>query len=419
MAPFDVMTLFGKAGGYFVFFLIGIGFGAVLEMSGFGDSRKLAAQFYFKEMRVLKVMFTAIVVAMVLIFLSSSLGLLDFRAVWINPTYIPSQIVGGLIMGVGFIIGGFCPGTSLVSASTLKLDGVLFIAGVFLGVGLFGETVEYFQHFYESGEKERFILSEFFGMSIGVTVTLIVLFALTAFYWAEIGEKIFGENISWEKIQFIPKNTKYIAASILLFSIAASAAFIGQPDAEKKWKSVASKNESFLSKREVYIHPGELRELMHNRQIYLKLLDVRPEKDFNLFHLRDAERVEMDQLIDTKFADEIIRSGSNTVSVLISNSEKDSTHGWKLLKANGVLNVYILEGGINKWLEVFPLPETVAEKASEQREEETLKFTFCKTVGEELISSIPEIPHEKDSEKLEYAKKVKLQKKKAAMGGCG
>ncbi len=419
MAPFDVMTLFGKAGGYFVFFLIGIGFGAVLEMSGFGDSRKLAAQFYFKEMRVLKVMFTAIVVAMVLIFLSSSIGLLDFRSVWINPTYIPSQIAGGLIMGVGFIVGGFCPGTSLVSASTLKLDGLVFFIGVFLGVGFFGETVGYFQHFYESGEKERFLLSDLFGTSIGFTVTLIVLFALTAFYWAEVGEKIFGENIPWKKIQLIPKNTKYIAASILLFSVAASAAFIGQPDAEKKWKYTASKNEPFLSKREVYVHPGELRELMHNRQIYLRLLDVRPEKDFNLFHLRDAERVEIEELKNTKFADEISKGGSNTVAVLISNTERDSTHGWKLLKANGVLNVYILEGGINRWLEVFPLPETVAEKSTEQKEEEMLKFTFCKTVGEELISSIPEISHEKDSEKLEYTKKVKLQKKKSAMGGCG
>jgi hypothetical protein len=66
-----------------------------------------------------------------------------------------------------------------------------------------------------------------------------------------------------------------------------------------------------------------------------------------------------------------------------------------------------------------PQPETVAEKSAEQKEEEMLKFTFCKTVGEELISSIPEIPHEKESEKMEYTKKVKLQKKKAAMGGCG
>ena len=118
-----------------------MGFGAILEMAGFGDSRKLAAQFYFKDMTVLKVMFTGIVVAAVLIFLSSSLGLLDYDRLWVNPTYLYPGIVGGLIMGVGFIVGGFCPGTSLVAASTLKLDGIFFVLGGLFGVWAFGESV--------------------------------------------------------------------------------------------------------------------------------------------------------------------------------------------------------------------------------------------------------------------------------------
>ena len=92
---------------YVVFGLIGFAFGYVLEMSGFGNSRKLAAQFYFKELTVLKVMFGAIVVAMVLLFGAVGLGLLDFGQVWVNPTYLASGVVGGLIMGVGFIVGGY------------------------------------------------------------------------------------------------------------------------------------------------------------------------------------------------------------------------------------------------------------------------------------------------------------------------
>jgi len=102
---------------YVLFAVIGFAFGYTLEMSGFGDSRKLAAQFYFTEMTVLKVMFTAITVAMVLLFGAVGLGILDFSQVWVNPTYLASGILGGLIMGVGFIVGGFCPTTSLASAS--------------------------------------------------------------------------------------------------------------------------------------------------------------------------------------------------------------------------------------------------------------------------------------------------------------
>ena len=103
---------------YVLFGLIGFAFGFTLEMSGFGNSRKLAAQFYFTEMTVLKVMFTAIVTAMILIFGAVGLGILNFSQVWVNPTYLASGILGGLIMGVGFIVGGFCPTTSLAAAST-------------------------------------------------------------------------------------------------------------------------------------------------------------------------------------------------------------------------------------------------------------------------------------------------------------
>lgn len=109
MTPFPLLLteIIGKFGAYLIFLAIGFAFGYTLEVAGFGNSKKLAAQFYFKEMTVLKVMFTGIIVAMVLIFGASAIGLLDYNLVWVNPTYLWPGIVGGLIMGVGFILGGF------------------------------------------------------------------------------------------------------------------------------------------------------------------------------------------------------------------------------------------------------------------------------------------------------------------------
>ena len=98
MLPLDMAADFGKIIGYITFFLVGAGFGSVLEMAGFGDSRKLAAQFYFKDMTVLKTMFTGIIVACLLIFLTSSAGYLDFSKIFVNQTYLWPGIVGGLIM---------------------------------------------------------------------------------------------------------------------------------------------------------------------------------------------------------------------------------------------------------------------------------------------------------------------------------
>jgi len=45
-------------------FIIGLAFGFSLEQAGFGSSRRLAGIFYFQDMTVLKVMFTAVLVAM-------------------------------------------------------------------------------------------------------------------------------------------------------------------------------------------------------------------------------------------------------------------------------------------------------------------------------------------------------------------
>lgn len=105
--PFPIEAVYGKIGYYLVGLLIGFGFGYILEFAGFANSTKLAAQFYLKDMTVFKVMFTAILVSMVLTFAAIGLGLLDYNRVYVNPTYLWPGIVGGLIMGVGFVIGGF------------------------------------------------------------------------------------------------------------------------------------------------------------------------------------------------------------------------------------------------------------------------------------------------------------------------
>ncbi len=62
--PLPLTELFGQYGAYFVYLLVGVAFGFTLESAGFGNSKKLAAQFYFKDLTVFKVMFTAILVAM-------------------------------------------------------------------------------------------------------------------------------------------------------------------------------------------------------------------------------------------------------------------------------------------------------------------------------------------------------------------
>ena len=190
--PLSLETLIGKPLMYLVFAIIGFGFGFVLESAGFGNSKKLAAQFYFKDLTVLKVMFGAIVTAMVLLFTMIGLGILDYNQIWVNPTYLWPGIVGGLIMGVGFIVGGFCPGTSLVAAATRKLDGVFFVLGGLFGIFLFGETVGLYESWWNSSYFGRLTIMDVFNLPTGVVVVGVILMALFMFWGGEQLEHIFG-----------------------------------------------------------------------------------------------------------------------------------------------------------------------------------------------------------------------------------
>src|SRR5687767_8057821 len=121
-APFFELGAFGEGTSLLFAMLIGIAFGWVLERSGMGSARKLAGQFYLRDLTVFKVMFTAIVTAMLGVFWLGWLGFVDISRIYVPETFILPQLVGGLIFGAGFAIAGLCPGTSCVSAATGRAD---------------------------------------------------------------------------------------------------------------------------------------------------------------------------------------------------------------------------------------------------------------------------------------------------------
>ena len=280
--PLPLETLLGKPLMYVLFGLIGFFFGYVLEISGFGESTKLANQFYFKDMTVLKVMFTAIVVAMVLLFGAIGIGLLDYHQIWVNPTYLWPGIVGGLIMGVGFIVGGFCPGTSLAAMATFKIDGLFFVLGGLTGIFLFGETVQYFEDFWNSSYYGRLTIQDWLGVPAGVVVVGIVLMALFMFWGAEKLEAHFGHKDLTKE----PRWRRYAAGSLLAGSLVVL--LIGVPSLNQQWQRIADQKEAQISAREVQIHPGELLASMANDNLKVVMLDLRSENDYNLFHIEGA-----------------------------------------------------------------------------------------------------------------------------------
>jgi len=167
-------------------FLIGIGFGFALEQAGFSSSRKLAGMFYGYDITVLKVFFTAAITAMLGLLFMNYMGMIDMSIVYINEYFVPSAIVGGIIMGAGFIIGGFCPGTSVCAAAIGKIDAMYFIGGSLGGILIFGQTYPLWEKLYNANYLGSIKLSDSLGISDGI-LGLIVIAAAVMMFW--IGEK--------------------------------------------------------------------------------------------------------------------------------------------------------------------------------------------------------------------------------------
>lgn len=151
IAPLYRAGFFGLDTSMVLAFAIGFLFGTSLEKAGFGNARKLTAQFYLHDMAVYKVMFTAVVTSMLLTQLAVSLGLLDFGRLFVPPTYVWPQIVGGLLLGIGFTVGGYCPGTSVVSVASGKLDGMVYVLGFFAGLAVFPFLFDSLGGLYSAG----------------------------------------------------------------------------------------------------------------------------------------------------------------------------------------------------------------------------------------------------------------------------
>jgi uncharacterized membrane protein YedE/YeeE len=168
---------------------IGIAFGWTLERAGLGSAPKLAGQFYLTDFTVFKVMFTAIVTAMLGAYWFSRLGVLDLGAVYMPETFLLPQLAGGLLFGAGFVIAGLCPGTSCVAAATGRGDGALVMLGMFSAVLITGLAFDPLLHFYESSARGALTLPSLLRLPYGVVVCGVVVMALLAFQIAERVER--------------------------------------------------------------------------------------------------------------------------------------------------------------------------------------------------------------------------------------
>jgi hypothetical protein len=171
---------------------LGAGFGFALERAGFGSARKLTAVFYLYDMAVVKVMFTAVVTTMVGLFVLSAAGALDLGELYLEPTNYIAQGVGGLLFGAGFLVGGYCPGTSIAAIATGRKDGLVFALGMLAGVYAYAEFTPQLDDWYKATAAGSLTLPSVTGIGMGWWALAFVVFLLAGAKGMAMLESRFG-----------------------------------------------------------------------------------------------------------------------------------------------------------------------------------------------------------------------------------
>lgn len=195
---------------------IGMVFGYALFHAGFTDSRRIAWAFYFKDVGVPIVMFSAIVTGMVGLWGLSLAGLIDISLVYMLPTYLLPMAVGGVLFGMGMVIGGYCPGTAIAAVATGKIDGMVFIGGFLIGSLAFGDFFPVWGDFYNSGYMSAFRLDQWLGIGLGPMVLIIVIVAVVGTI-----SMIFVQDFVWGEKDTVTKSRPFmkLQGALVAFAI--------------------------------------------------------------------------------------------------------------------------------------------------------------------------------------------------------
>ena len=325
--------------------LIGLAFGVALERAGFGSSRRLAGIFYFRDMAVLKVMFTAVIVAMLGVSYAKAFGWVTLDNVYFLHTLYAAQILGGLIFGIGFVMGGWCPGTAAVGVASGKIDALVFLAGAVGGSILYNE---FYPAIAPLTAHDRGVVFGFesLGVSEAGFAFVFTLIAVGCFWGAEaIEKKCNGVDGYW--------NSRFLKVFSAVLVVAAFGLFAAQPRVAVA-PTTATQEQTLLTGTQEgadHIEVQELADRLLGGDASLLLVDIRTPEEFSGFHIRTAVNI---QAADLPIA--LAPHKNKGLIVLYSNGMTHPAQARDSLARLGFSNVYQLTDGLQGFLDTCLKP---------------------------------------------------------------
>ena len=359
--PIESLLHDSRTFGLVVAVLLGFSFGFVLERAGFGRSTKLAGQFYLHDMTVLKVMFSAIVVAMLGIVLAGGVGLVDVESLvrsGASFTYVGPMIIGGLLLGVGFVVSGYCPGTSIVATASGHIDGLFALVGIVIGSLVFGEVYPWVADFHVSGNLGHLFLPEVLGLSRALVAVLVTLMAIGMFLGAEKLEQLFKRDNLDDSVKPTQSyRVQRVAFSVLILaSVLGVATLLSSPEVDAR-----------ESNQPIPVTAEALARRILEQPWTMRIIDLRDQDAWIESRVPGSESVPEDQLDSLGL--EYIRDGRDLV--LVSAADL----GQAPPAATGYSGrVYSLVGGFPEWNRLAA--EEPSPPAADASPDERAQYTF-------------------------------------------
>ncbi|MDZ7742046.1 MAG: rhodanese-like domain-containing protein [Bacteroidota bacterium] len=160
-----------------------------------------------------------------------------------------------------------------------------------------------------------------------------------------------------------------------------------------------------------FVHPDQVADMIIQDDPSLQLIDIRAKEEFEKYSLPGAINIPLDDLLSEEWKPYL--NQDIYLNVFYSNGTTRANEAWMITRQLGYRNNYVLQGGLNYWVETVLNPEKPGITSAD---EEFARYDYRKAASNALGGGAAVKQEEVKPAKLPPLKKG--NKKKMVQGGC-